>query len=139
MTNTWWSRRPEYLDKVTDLSNLLTINNKRVLIVSTGNFNDLSSLSMMIAKKNMPERDKNSFFYENRRSDTKKISDKLASKVEGISGVTFVSKYEIFCNESEKICDLFDEKSRPYIYDTGHVTVEGASYFGKRIYELGWF
>ena len=139
MTNTWWSRRPGYLEKVASLSKWLASRGKRVLIVSTGNFNDLSSLSMVLAKKNMTKDEAKHFIYENRRSDTREISNRLLAMVTAIPNVTFVSKYEIFCDDSEKVCELFDNMNRPYIYDTGHVTVEGAIHFGRRIHERGWF
>ncbi len=139
MTNTWWNRKAGYLIDVSNLAGHLVAEGKRINVVSTGNFNDLSSLSMILAKKEIDSHEAKTFFYENRRLDNKAISDKLSRLLLDMPNTHFLDKHEIFCNDSEKQCDLYSEHGRPYIYDTGHVTLEGAAILGKRAHELGWF
>jgi hypothetical protein len=52
--------------------------------------------------------------------------------------VVFVDKFEAFCNFSLQECSLRDGKNW-FIYDSGHLTVEGAIFLGKQIVDKNWF
>ena len=49
-----------------------------------------------------------------------------------------LDKIKIFCTEKIKICHAV-ENDKVLIKDSLHVSIEGAKYFGKKIYETNWF
>jgi peptidoglycan/LPS O-acetylase OafA/YrhL len=50
----------------------------------------------------------------------------------------FLNKEDYMCDLSKKECDYIDENGNKIFYDYGHYTLEGAKFFGKKIYELNW-
>ncbi len=135
LSNTW----TYFANKnVVAFANYLVSREKKVYVVSTGNFNDLASLSMEIAQREIPSEELNSFLFKNIRQDWKKISDQLKEELKGINNVYFLEKLDLFCNIENETCNLFLD-SKALIYDTGHVTKEGAYFMGKEIYKAKWF
>jgi len=135
LTATW---QHATLSRVLDFIEWLNKRDKKIKLVSTANFNDVASLSYIIAKKSLENNEVASFLYENIRQDWRKKYFSLKSKIEqsGFS-VIFLEKLDVFCELGEKACRLSDS-SKWYIYDSGHVTVRGARHFGKKIHELNW-
>ena len=111
---------------------------KSILVLSTANFNDLTSLSLVIAKNQIPHDDQSKFFYNNIRLDWRKASMDLKRQISSIPNTIYLDKLEVFCNLDKEECDLFSKDGKPYIFDSGHVTVEGALLFGEKISELDW-
>lgn len=111
---------------------------KSILVLSTANFNDLTSLSLVIAKNQIPRDDQSKFFYNNIRLDWRKASLDLKRQISSIPNTIYLDKLEVFCNLDKDECDLFSKDGKPYIFDSGHVTVEGALLFGEKISELDW-
>ena len=62
-----------------------------------------------------------------RKNDLKKIKDKFKN-----NNIKFLTRSEIFCNYSVKVCHLIKNGNKLY-RDTGHITNNGASYFSKKI------
>jgi hypothetical protein len=111
---------------------------KKVSIVSTANFNDLASLSYAVAKRNFSETDLNSFMFENVRMDRRRQYLSLKKAIKNLSSeVKFLEKLEAFCNLRQKSCILKNDKGW-YIYDSGHLTVNGIDYFGDFVL-AEWF
>ena len=50
-----------------------------------------------------------------------------------------LNKEDFQCNISEQICYGVTENGMKIHYDYGHFTIEGAKFFGKKIFELNWF
>ena len=106
--------------------------------MGTGNFNDLTSLSLLIAKNKITPDERPKFLYNNIRSDWRKSSLDLKKQVSLISNVHYLDKLEVFCRLDDEKCYLFSKENDPYIFDSGHVTVEGALLFGQKISEFNW-
>jgi lysophospholipase L1-like esterase len=117
----------------------ITEKDKQVLIVGTGNFNDLASLSLVIGEKEMDKQAIARFLFDNIRQDWWRFSNNLKASLANIPNVTFLDKLELFCNFDQKTCQLFMVNNAPIIFDTGHVTVEGARAMGKKVYQHKWF
>lgn len=124
---------------VLELVGKMLSDNKKVYVLSTGNFNDVSSLSYVIANKNMSEDEEKNFLYSNIRWDWRRQYIALReSIVESGYEVDFLEKLDAFCDLPSEACSLRDNVDW-YIYDSGHVTRHGGEVFGKRMMELGWF
>lgn len=136
LTATWqvhtWSAAANVADR-------LTHEGKQVSVVSTANFNDLTSLSMAIARRRMPDDDARHYLFHNIRADWQRHSLALKEKVSAAAAGRFLEKLDLFCDQSVQSCTLFDDDGRPYIYDSGHLTVHGAEIFGRKVYDAGWF
>lgn len=103
---------------------------KKVAVVSTANFNDLASLSYVIARENMTVEDRNTYLFDNIRQDWRRQYLSLKSDIsERDVDVDFVEKLDAFCDFSIEQCSLQSDDNW-LIYDTGHVTIEGAQRLG---------
>ena len=60
----------------------------------------------------------------------KEISDKY--------NITYLEKNDYICEKIKKRCDFFTESNNKIYWDSGHYTLEGAKYLGKKIYEKKW-
>jgi len=81
----------------------------------------------------------NNYYYKNR--DKKKI-DHINRQLVLISkkhNIKMLNKEDFQCNISEQICYGVTENGMKIHYDYGHFTIEGAKFFGKKIFELNWF
>ncbi|MDQ7948105.1 MAG: acyltransferase family protein [Pedobacter sp.] len=108
-------------------------------VVSTANWNDVTSLSFKLAKSNMTDNEIGAFFYHNIREDWKRQSDHLHEMITKISNVTWLNKEDAFCNSARKECLLYTKDKIAYIFDSGHFTIEGAQYFGNVAWKNHWF
>ena len=108
-------------------------NSNKVIVFSTANFNDISDVSIDIARKKIKNPRK--FIFQNIKQDHLKESNELRSLLEP-SSIKFIEKLELFCDFKTQECNLLD--SNPLIYDSGHLTDHGAVYFGKKLQEIGF-
>jgi peptidoglycan/LPS O-acetylase OafA/YrhL len=110
-----------------------------VSVVSTANFNDLSSLSMRVAAKQLDPAAAGRFFFANIRPDWNKPGDELAATIKPVAHTRYLEKLALFCDLPNKTCPMFSPTGEPYVYDGGHVTIRGAQDLGQRVHEAGWF
>lgn len=122
-----------------DVADRLSEEGKEVTVVSTANFNDLTSLSMAIARQGMNDGEASKYIFHNIREDWRRHSLALREKIVAAHTGRFLEKLDIFCDDSRQTCTLFDPDGTPYIYDSGHLTVRGAEVFGRSVYDAGWF
>ena len=52
--------------------------------------------------------------------------------------IGYLDRFDYSCNLNRKECDFFTENEEKIYFDYGHYTLEGAKYFGKKIYEMNW-
>ena len=52
--------------------------------------------------------------------------------------IKYLDRFDYSCNLKKKECDFVTENEEKIYFDYGHYTLEGAKYFGKRIYEMNW-
>ena len=76
--------------------------------------------------------DVESFIFENIRLDWQNQSTDLEQRISNLKGVRYIEKLEFFCDLNIKKCSLINPL---LIWDSGHVTVEGAKAFGNKFYE----
>lgn len=100
---------------------------KNTIVLSTCNFEDVFSLLFTMTRKGISKQDAPSFLFNSMRQDWKIQSDNLRSLLD-LKLVTWLNKEDAFCNNSK--CYLYDATNL-YIFDTGHVTVEGAEKLGR--------
>lgn len=124
---------------VTRLVKTLSSQASKLYLVSTAQWNDVTSLSFKLAKSDMTDKEIRSYLYNNILDDWKRQSDNLHSLTNNLFNVVWVYKENAFCNTNTKECSLFNKNKAAYIYDSGHFTVEGAYYFGTFIWENRWF
>ncbi len=55
-----------------------------------------------------------------------------------LADVPYLSRQDLVCDRSEKSCAMVTTEGMKTMYDYGHWTLEGASYFGARAAEVGW-
>jgi len=131
--------QPQTVTHVLDAIRFFKKGGRRITVIGSANFNDLASLSYEIAKNGIRPSDFGAFFAANQRQDWKQQNERLKMILMS-EDVRYLEKYDIFCHtENEELaCPLYQD-SQPLIYDTGHVTELGVYYFGRRVYEEGWF
>ena len=55
------------------------------------------------------------------------------------NNVKYFDPFEFMCDVKNRKCDFLTNNGEKIYYDYGHVSIEGAKYFGKKMYNLGWF
>src|SRR5690606_5834923 len=136
LSATWqYSSNGNVLDFVGWLDSI----DKRVKIVSTGNFNDVASLSFVVAREGMSEESRGHFLFSNIRSDWSRQYERLKAAVEAsYPAVEFIEKLDLFCDWQRESCELRSNDNW-LMFDTGHLTVEGAQEVGERIFRRHWY
>lgn len=122
-----------------DVVGRLSSQGKKVSVISTANFNDVTSLSMAIAKQKMSRQEAAKYVYHNIRGDWRKHSLALKQDLTSRGQGRFLEKLDLLCDQGRHVCNLFGSDGKPYIYDSGHLTVQGAEIFGRKVYDAGWF
>ena len=126
------------IDGVVGFVKFLKELDKKVSIVSTANFNDVASVSYSIAKRNMRSPEVESYLYEQIRTDWQRQYFQLKESLgRQVTKVRFLEKLRAFCDIDIEQCSLRDSGGW-YIYDSGHLTVNGYNFFGKYVLE-NWF
>jgi len=126
-SNTWTGK---FNKNVSDfISNIADLN--QVIVFSTGNFNDITDVSIELARKKIenPRR----FIFQNIKQDHLNESNDLRNLLKA-SPVIFIEKLEFFCDFKIQECNILDDK--PLIYDSGHLTDHGAIYLGKKLLDI---
>lgn len=76
-------------------------------------------------------------YYRHQEPLVNRINMKL-KEVADKTGVIYVDKFPLICNESLKRCDGDTNSGIKLFYDYGHYTLEGAKYLGKKIFKASW-
>ena len=138
-----YGRYSEDIDSLPNIKNLADKHSK--LLILTTNSPQFDSLIYpvqdVLFKYKINKKDNNQFInskvYQqiNRREYKKnqKVFD-FAKK----NNLIILDKIKIFCNEEIKICNAV-ENDKVLIKDSLHISIEGAKFFGKKIYETNWF
>ena len=138
-----YGRYSEDIDSLPNIKNLADKHSK--LLILTSNSPQFDSLIYpvqdVLFKYKINKKDNNQFInskvYQqiNRREYKKnqKVFD-FAKK----NNLIILDKIKIFCNEEIKICNAV-ENDKVLIKDSLHISIEGAKFFGKKIYETNWF
>lgn len=136
LTCTWQDKSNEGVIKFVEF---LSTRANHIYVLSTANWNDVTSLSFKMAQLKMSESSAQKFLFNNLRDDWKRQSDNLHKLIPSFANLTWVDKENAFCNTRLKTCTLFSKKKEFYIYDSGHLTDVGAKFFGEFIWDNNWF
>jgi peptidoglycan/LPS O-acetylase OafA/YrhL len=80
----------------------------------------------------------NNYYYENLNLDKLNNINTKLKKIAKKYNIQFLNKIDFQCNLSKKICFGVTEEGLKTHYDDGHFTLEGAKFFGKRIFDIKW-
>lgn len=108
-------------------------------VFGSANFNDMASLSYQIARQEIEREQWGRFFASNKREDWSYQNERLQNVLVD-ERTTYLSKYAAYCEgaDEQQTCTVMNDSGAALIYDTGHVTVEGAAFLGRRAVELDW-
>ncbi|MDA9232634.1 SGNH hydrolase domain-containing protein, partial [Candidatus Pelagibacter sp.] len=80
----------------------------------------------------------NNYYFNLRiRDKIKEINDKL-NQISKKYNIQILSKQDFQCQIKKKICYGSTDEGIKIYWDTTHFTLEGAKFFGKKIYDLNW-
>jgi hypothetical protein len=80
----------------------------------------------------------NKLFYKNiNRSKLETLNEKVED-IARANNVLYMKKSDFLCDLAMKVCDGITDDGYKVFYDYGHFTIEGARFFGKKMYESGW-
>ncbi|MEO7277778.1 MAG: acyltransferase family protein [Sphingomicrobium sp.] len=127
------------LDGAARLAAALHRRSKRVAVIGMANFNDPSSLSMRLARRGANAVAAEQYLWANKLATSTSRAERLRGLVSGQPGVEYHSAFKLYCNDAVRRCRMYDRDGRPLLFDSGHVTIEGARFVGGRIAQLGWF
>jgi hypothetical protein len=126
-TNTW---QRENLNNVRDVINkVASIPEKKVYVISTANFEDLTSQYFGFFKQNLNNIEILKKLNKSARFDWQRQSDELKEKLKKNKNIFWIDKKEAFIGERNGFC----VNNELIIYDTGHLTSAGFLYFGNWI------
>ena len=60
-------------------------------------------------------------------------------KVLNKKNIQFLNPKDYSCNEILKECEVLTKENHKIYWDYGHYTLDGAKYFGKKIFNSNWF
>ena len=80
----------------------------------------------------------NKYHFKNRRANEINEINKKLKKISNEHDIKILFKEDFQCNIKEKICYGSTDNGFKIYYDYGHFTLEGAKFFGKKIYDLNW-
>jgi peptidoglycan/LPS O-acetylase OafA/YrhL len=129
------------------LYNIVTIkNNKKFVIVGASpEFQtDADLLLNYLTITNIKKEDVlnninniNEFFYKNKKTYISNINEKLL-KISKELNVIFLDKFELICEEKDRICFGVDLKGNKNFIDYSHFSKNGRVFFGKKIIDTNW-
>lgn len=119
---------PHFLDTMRPLAD-------KVVFVGSARFEDAAKIAsrLGIAPGEADERQR--WFYTLRDGRALKANRSLAEIVRS-DGALYADEYDFYCDEVARRCRLMDGNGSMLLFDTDHVTVEGAHYIAPRIVAL---
>lgn len=105
----------------------------KVSVVGSMMFQDLTSVSMALAKNGVDPESSKKKMYENIRFDRWRISNKLQALVAADPHLNWVEKSDFFCNRAARECTLFNSRGQPLIWDNAHLTYRAYMPYAKFI------
>ncbi len=128
-------------------------NNKKLVIIlnrpefrsnSQNNYSLLDEEIYNIIKKNEISNIDNlktvmSQTYYNIKSEKVDYFNSQLIKVLNKKNIQFLNPKDYSCNEILKECEVLTKENHKIYWDYGHYTLDGAKYFGKKIFNSNWF
>lgn len=77
------------------------------------------------------------YYYQNRTFHSNSRENLFLKEKVKENKMIYLNKEDYLCNLLNRECDYLTQEKKIF-YDYGHYTLEGAKFFGKKIYELNW-
>ncbi len=105
------------------------------------NFFLKSNKNKIFLDKNLTPDDKykiDNYYYKNRNLDEINQINNQLQLIAKKHDIQILHKEDFQCNFSKKICYGVTDEGMKIHFDKGHFSLEGAKFFGKKIYESNW-
>lgn len=76
-------------------------------------------------------------YYETMDNKAEIINKKLKN-ISKTKEVKLLKKKDLLCDEKTKRCRFLTNNNNKILYDNYHLTIQGANFVGKKIFDLGW-
>jgi peptidoglycan/LPS O-acetylase OafA/YrhL len=138
-----WTRR----GTATAESLILKLKNDGKKIILTSNTNeyvnyiDNTILDQLILDKKINKLnyfDQKNLYFKNRIINSESQVNIEVKNLAEKYNLKFLNKEDYLCNLINTECDYLTDNGNKIFSDYGHYTLEGAKFFGKRIYETNW-
>ena len=143
-----WSSRSAVIDQIDEMIAFLRKHEKKIIFVSNTNEylrsdrkftnNNLTIIDYKLINKNY-NLNLEKFLYDNRYIHSKSKINFTVKDIAKKNNIKFLNKEDFLCDLSQKKCDFITPNGYKIYWDYGHYTLEGAKYFGKKIFEMKWF
>ena len=127
LSTRWEESSFEYMPAFTEY--LQSRNNKVIVMGRTGEFRNVPSL---VLKAGLDESTETNLAQE-RDTSLDTLNERLRELSESL-GLAYVDKMPYLCTADKTRCDLVDADGKILYTDYGHWSMEGARYFGERIW-----
>ena len=133
-----------YLERFLEIKKYLEKDGKKFIIFLDdvrGKFiNNMNSLDRFIfINGNIPNKEEMKYlekqFYENSMSENKDKLTRIKQMFEK-NNIKYITRSEIYCKHSKKICKLITSKNEKIYSDSGHLTNAGAMFFSNKVGKL---
>lgn len=78
------------------------------------------------------------YYFRNRTFHSDSRENLLLKKEVIKNKIIYLNKEDYLCDLFNKQCDYITDNNKKIFTDYGHYTLDGAKFFGKKIYELDW-
>ena len=133
-----------YLERFLEIKKYFKKDDKKFIIFLDdvkGKFiNNMNSLDRFIfINGNIPNKEEMKYlekqFYENSMSENKDKLTRIKQMFEK-NNIKYITRSEIYCKHSKKICKLITSKNEKIYSDSGHLTNAGAMFFSNEVGKL---
>jgi peptidoglycan/LPS O-acetylase OafA/YrhL len=77
-------------------------------------------------------------YFENRIVSSNSNLNNLLLELSKKEKLKYLNKDDYLCELSKQKCYYVDDNGKKLFYDYGHYTIEGAKFFGNKIYQINW-
>ena len=138
----YYEKDLEELDKVIQI---LKSHNKRIIITSNSPAFYYKNSRVLIDEfyfenKRLPI-EKEKLLIEKTKFKTKEnhnLTHQILKEISRRNNIKFLNKDDYICNDTEQMCFILTEENEKINYNSSHITLAGAKYFGKKIAASNW-
>ena len=138
----YYEKDLEELDKVIQI---LKSHNKRIIITSNSPAFYYKNSRVLIDEfyfknKRLPIEEEK-LLIEKTKFKTKEnhnLTHQILKEISRRNNIKFLNKDDYICNDTEQMCFILTEENEKINYNSSHITLAGAKYFGKKIAASNW-
>jgi len=142
------------IESIPKINKLIKKNNKKIILSSNAIWFDINNTAInnSLPSTNYPALelmyryshhknkflnniDKELFLLLNKKEKNKNI---ILKKISENLDIPFLNEFNFTCNLEQNECKTFDENNNILYQDAAHITLSGAKYYGRIIYDTNW-